>query len=299
MDKTVKLINLTKVYRGMHVPAVNDLSLEAKSGEVYGLLGPNGAGKTTAIRMIMSFIAPTSGSVEIFGETVSFDNYKQKDLLGYLPSDMQYYTHMNGRQFLTYVGSLQKGNDLKYFDQLIKKFGVDLDKKIEELSRGNRQKIAIVQALMHKPKVLILDEPTTGLDPLMQEAFYEEILSAKKRGTVVLLSSHILGEVQKICDRVGIIKEGKLVKESAVDELLKTTGQNFIIEFAGKPPVAEIKKIKGLTVTQIDKNALSVSLSGKLSEFLKFLSEKDLVSLRSKEADLEEVFLGYYESEVK
>jgi ABC-2 type transport system ATP-binding protein len=152
---------------------------------------------------------------------------------------------------------------------------------------------------MHKPKVLILDEPTSGLDPLMQEAFYEEILSAKKRGAVVLLSSHILGEVQKICDHVGIIKEGKLIKESAVDDLLKSTGQNFVIEFAGKVPISEIKKIKGLSVSETDGNSVSVSVSGKLSELLKFLSEKDLVSLRSKEADLEEVFLGYYESEVK
>ncbi len=299
MDKSIKLSDLTKVYKGTTVPAVNNLTLTVKSGEVYGLLGPNGAGKTTTIRMIMSFIAPTSGWVEIFGQKASFENYQVKDLIGYLPSDMEFFQHMNGHQFLSYMGSLQKGNDLKYFDELVKKFQVDLDKKIEELSRGNRQKIAIVQALMHKPNVLILDEPTSGLDPLMQEVFYEEILSAKKRGAVVLLSSHILGEVQKICDKVGIIKQGKLVKESAVEELLKTTGQNFVIEFDGKPPLAELKKIKDLTVPATDKNIVRVSLGGKLSEFLKFLSEQDVVSLRSKEADLEEVFLGYYESEVK
>ena len=299
MDKTIKLSGLTKVFKGMQVPAVNDLSLTVNSGEVYGLLGPNGAGKTTTIRMIMAFIAPTSGHVEIFGQKSSFDNFQLKDLIGYLPSDMEYYPHMNGRQFLEYMGSLQKGNDLKYFNELTKKFDVNLDKKIEELSRGNRQKIAIVQALMHKPKVLILDEPTSGLDPLMQEAFYEEIISAKKRGTVTLLSSHILGEVQKICDRVGIIKEGKLIKESFIEELLRSTGQNFVIEFAGKAPLAGLKKIKGLNVLESDSNTVTVSLSGKLSEFLAFLSEEDVVNLRSKEADLEEVFLGYYESEVK
>lgn len=298
MEEVIRLKKLTKVYPGAKTKAVDSLDLAIKSGQVYGLLGPNGAGKTTVIRTLMGFLNASSGSFEILGQTGGPGNIKIREQIGYLPSDMEFYRHMNGMQFLNYMQSLQQNSDKKYFDTLIKKFGVDLHKKIDELSRGNRQKIAIVQALMDKPKVLILDEPTSGLDPLMQEVFYEEVLDAKKRGATVLLSSHILAEVQKICDQVGIIKEGKLIAERDVDQLIKSTAQTFIIDFDDSVPDSQLKKLPGLKDLKINHHQASFSYSGDLAKLLKLLSTQKINSLHTKTLDLEEIFLGFYENEV-
>lgn len=295
----IDLKNLTKVYAGSKTPAVDKVNISINSGEIYGLLGPNGAGKTTTIRMIMGFIGPSSGRVSIFNEPAEMSNYLVKKRIGYLPSDMEFYPHMSGKQFLEYLGSLGQDHDKKYFEQLVKKFDIDLDKKIEELSRGNRQKIAILQALMHQPEVLILDEPTTGLDPLMQEVFYDEVLSSKERGSSILLSSHILAEVQKICDRVGIIRAGKMVDEKNVVDLLKSNSHNFVIEFGDKIPLSDLKKLKGIKVLDTAENTVTISYDGKLNQLLGFLSSYDIKVLQSKALDLEEIFLGYYENEDK
>lgn len=298
MELAIQLKKLTKIYPGTTHKAVDGLDLVINTGEVYGLLGPNGAGKTTVIRTLMGFINSSAGSFEILGQIGGPANIQIKHDIGYLPSDMEFYPHMSGKQFLGYMQSLQSSHDNKYFDYLVKKFDVDLHKKLEELSRGNRQKVAIIQALMARPKVLILDEPTSGLDPLMQEVFYEEILSAKDRGATVLLSSHILAEVQKICDRVGIIKAGKMIAERNVDELLKSTSQTFMINFESHVPIAELKKLKGLKITESTKNSVSLTYQGDLSQLLGLLAKQKVTSLHTKTLDLEEIFLGFYENEV-
>jgi ABC-2 type transport system ATP-binding protein len=298
-DVVINCQKLSKRYGSSDVFALCDLTLQVRAGEVYGFLGPNGAGKSTTIRTLMNFIQPTGGSASILGMDIVNDSVAIKRSVGYLSSDMAMYGKMTGRQFLQYMGELQPPASKSYQDELSKRFKADLNKRLGDLSRGNRQKIGIVQAFMHKPKVLILDEPTSGLDPLMQEEFYELLEETKQRGAAIFSSSHILGEVQKMCDRVGIIREGKLIVERDMAEMAKEAAHTFNITFAGKPPVSQLRKIKGVKVAGHKAENVTVHIHGDLGPLLKELSKYDVTNLNAQQLDLEELFMRFYNAEGK
>lgn len=295
---TIDCQKLSKRYGHSDVYALQDLTLQVMPGEIYGFLGPNGAGKSTTIRLLMNFIQPTSGSATILGQDVVTDSVSIKGSVGYLSGDLAMYRKMTGTQFLDYMCELQASDCRPYRDELAKRLKAELDKPLGELSRGNRQKIGIVQAFMHKPEVLILDEPTSGLDPLMQEVFYELVREAQKRGGTIFSSSHILGEVQKMCDRVGIIREGKLVAERKISEMATEAAQTFDIVFKDKPPLAKLKQIPGIQqVTQQDGNLVTLHIHGELAPLFAVLAKHHVTKLDTRNLDLEEVFLRFYKEE--
>ncbi len=291
----ISINNLSKRYEGAPKHALKDLKISVEKGEVYGFLGPNGAGKSTAIRLLMNFIQPTGGTASIFGKDIVEQSVEIKTIVGYLSGDILVYPKMTGRQYLNYLGDLQAPKSKAYVNDLAKRFKADLNKKLGALSRGNRQKIAIIQAFMSQPEILILDEPTSGLDPLMQEEFYKLIKESKDRGATVFVSSHILSEVQKMCDRIGIIKEGQLITEKNISELAKQAAQTFDIEFAGKPPLAKLRKVSGLKIVENIDNNVTIHLHGKLAPLFGVLAESEVTKVDARNLDLEEVFLKFYE----
>jgi len=291
---TIDIHGLTKQYSGTASPSLSDLTLQVMPGEVYGFLGPNGAGKSTTIRVLMNFLQPTAGSAEILGRDIVNDSVVIKQSVGYLSGDFDVYPKMTGAQFLTYLGELHGVSSRKYASEIAKRLQAVTNKKLGELSRGQRQKIGIIQAFMHKPTVLILDEPSSGLDPLMQEVFYELVAEAKLRGAAIFISSHIMAEVQKICDRVGVIREGKLITERSVTDLATEAAQTFDVTFAGKPPVQALKRIPGLTVTNHKDTQVTLHMHGELQQLFKLLGQHQIVSIDTRTLDLEEMFLHYY-----
>lgn len=289
--------NLSKRYGSSGAYALKDLTLQVRAGEVYGFLGPNGAGKSTAIRTLLNFIQPTKGSATILGLDIVKDSVQIRRSIGYLSGDATMYPKMTGKQFLAYMADLQPDSDIKYRDELIKKLGAELDKPLGDLSRGNKQKIGIVQTFMHHPEVIILDEPTSGLDPLMQEVFYDLVREARQRGATVFTSSHILSEVQKICDRVGIIRNGQLIAERNIADLSKEASQTFDIVFDDKPPLSALKKIDGLQVSSHQGALVTIHMTGELAPLFKLLSSHKVLKLDARSLDLEEVFLDFYKNE--
>jgi ABC-2 type transport system ATP-binding protein len=290
----IELNKLSKRYGNSKKLALNKVSLKVNSGEVYGFLGPNGAGKSTAIRTILNFIQPTSGSAKIINLDVVNDSVKIKNSVGYLSGDFAIYPKMTGRQYLQYMGDLQQPKSKKYVEELITRLKAEPDKKLGELSRGNRQKFGIIQTFMHKPKIIILDEPTSGLDPLMQEEFYKLVLESKTNGSAIFMSSHILSEVQRICDRVGIIRDGVLIEERVIADMAREASQTFDITFAGKVPFTELKKIKNSKITNIKDSSLTIHMHGKLAPLFAVLSKYDVTKIDARNLDLEDMFLGFY-----
>lgn len=293
-DIAIDCKGLTKRYRGTREDALHDLTIQVKAGEIYGFLGPNGAGKSTTIHTLMNFIQPTSGSATICGLDIVRDSVAIKRHIGYLSGDSAMYPKMTGAQFLEYMGELQPAASKAYKDDLIKRFKAEPHKPLGALSRGNRQKIGIVQAFMHQPSVVIMDEPTSGLDPLMQEEFYELLSETRQRGAAVFSSSHILGEVQKMCDRVGIIREGKLVTERSIADLAREAAQTFDVVFKEKPPVTKLKQIKGVQETSVHGNTVTLHFHGELKPLLAELAQHDILKLDTQNLDLEEIFLRFY-----
>jgi ABC-2 type transport system ATP-binding protein len=292
---TIEISGLSKKYSGAPNYALKDLCISVKKSEVYGFLGPNGAGKSTAIRLLMDFIKPTGGSAKILGLDTIEQSVEIKKQVGDLSGDILMYPKMTGQQYLDYLGELQPPESKAYVKELSKRFKADLNKKLGALSRGNKQKIAIIQAFMHQPEILILDEPTSGLDPLMQEEFYKLVKESKERGSTVFVSSHILSEVQKMCDRIGIIKEGRLITEKNISELAKEAAQTFDIVFVSKPPVAELKKVKGVKVVEINDKKITIHVHGKLAPLFAVLAKQDVTEVDARNLDLEEVFLKFYQ----
>lgn len=297
MDAVIDCQKLSKKYRNTNTYALKDLTLQVRTGEVYGFLGPNGAGKSTAIRTLLNFIQPTRGSATILGYDIVKDSLQIRRNTGYLSSDPGMYRKMTGTQFLDYMEDLQPATSKAYRQELLKRLQAQPDKRLEELSRGNRQKIAIVQTFMHQPKLIILDEPTSGLDPLMQEVFYDLVLEAKQRGATIFSSSHVLSEVQRLCDRVGIIREGKLVTEQTIAELAKQAAQTFDITFADAVPLAALKKVSGLKVSSHDAHNVTIHMRGELAPLFKELARHHVTKLDASQLDLEELFLHFYKHE--
>lgn len=293
-DKQIVLHKLSKRYHGAKDYSLNRLSLEVAAGEVYGFLGANGAGKSTTIRTLLNFIQPSDGTANICGLDSVKDSVKAKRHVGYLSGEVALYGKMTGRVFLDYMDDLQPAKNKHLRSELIKRFDADTSKKINELSKGNRQKIGLIQAFMHDPDVIILDEPTSGLDPLMQEEFFRLIREAKARGAAVFASSHNFSEVQRMCDRVGFIREGRLVAEQTLADLAKQAAHTFTLTFLDTAPLAELKALSGATVSAHDEHQLTISMQGELTPLFAVLARHHVSRLEQQEINLEQQFLQFY-----
>lgn len=274
--------------------ALHKLNITIMPGEVYGYLGPNGAGKSTTIRLLMNFIQPSEGHAHILGKDIVKDSVDIKRRVGYLPGEFAYYPGMTGRQFLNYMAELQPPRRKTYVSELARRFDVPLNRKLNTLSKGNRQKIGVIQAFASQPDVLILDEPTSGLDPLMQESFFQLVRESKDRGATIFFSSHNLSEVQKICDRVGFIRDGELIAEQTISQLSQSAVQTYDIAFAGPSPLADLRRLKGAKITANTPHHVTIRLKGELKPLFSLLAKQKVVSIDRREIDLEAEFLQYY-----
>lgn len=286
---------LTKIYRGTKFKALDSLDLEVFEGEVFGYIGPNGAGKSTTIRLLLDLIRPTSGSARVFGLDVNSSPVEIKKSVGYLPGEIYLFEQMTGKNCLQYYGKFKDNIDQRYQKNLVDMLDLDLNKKIKDYSKGNKQKLAIVLALMHKPKLLILDEPTSGLDPLNQQAFYNILLETKKWGTTTFLSTHILAEAEKICDRVGIIKSGKLLKIENIDEFKEKNIRELMLETVDSLPLSHFQ-VEGVKKVERVTNGYHLIITGKNADILKKVINDKVLDVKISEPSLEEVFMKYYKS---
>ena len=285
----LEIKNLTKYYG--KILAVKNLSLTLEEGEIFGFIGPNGAGKSTTIRAIMNLISKTEGEVLINGEEFNKDNILLKEMIGYLPSEIHLYEDLTVKEMLDYHESFYNKNIHKRRCELVKRLKLNESKKIEDLSLGNSKKLGIVLAFMHEPKLLILDEPISGLDPIMQQIFYELLKEEKKKGTTIFYSTHILSEISKICDRVGIIRDGKLLKVETIKEMYQKNLNIVTLESE------EIKKIeKSLKLEIISKEDNTIKFKNTMSSdlLIKKLSKYKINNILIEEATIEDIFLHYY-----
>lgn len=279
------------------VEALTDLSIDIGPGEVFGFLGPNGAGKTTMIRTILDEIRPTAGRAEILGMNTHTESVLIRRFIGYLPGDLQMYPNLTGRDLITYFGNLRGGVDESEVQTIAERLEAELDRKIGDLSTGNRQKIGIIQAFMSSPDLLILDEPSTGLDPLVQREFQSMMREVAEQGRTVFLSSHTLSEVQRVADRVGIIRHGRLIALESVSELRRKAIRRVELDFASQPPVAKIGAVPGVRNIDVEGRRVTLSFEGEMSELLAVTDGDDLRDVSTQDADLEEIFLAYYHDE--
>lgn len=290
MGKNIlEIQNLTKYYG--KIRGVENLSLKLEEGEIFGFIGPNGAGKSTTIRSIMNLINKTSGKVLIENKEFKKDNIQIKEKIGYLPSEIYLYDDLSVKEMLDYHESFYKKDIHKRRIELVKKLKLDEKKKIEDLSLGNLKKLGIVLAFMHNPKILILDEPTSGLDPIMQNIFYDLLLEEKKKGTTIFYSTHILSEVSKICDRVGIIKDGQLIKLEKMEELSQKS-LTFVTITSRQSE--EIKKDLKINIISEDGNTIKFGNNLPDDELIKKISKYKIDKILIEEATLEDMFLHYY-----
>ncbi len=285
---------LTKYYGKSR--GILDVSMQVDKGEIFGFIGPNGAGKSTTIRTLLSLIYPTSGSAKIFGKDCIKDGAKIRQEIGYLPSEVFYYDNMKVIELLKYSASFYHKNCNKRIKELAEIMDLDLSKKINDLSFGNKKKVGIVQGLLHEPKLIILDEPTGGLDPLMQQKFFDLIREENKKGATIFFSSHILDEVQKMCDRVSIIKEGKIIKTESIESLRQDNYKKLRIEAATKLP-QNVFSGPGVTDLQVNANQATFIYKGDINSIVKQLNDIQLKNLLIEEPTLEEIFMYYYEKE--
>ncbi len=292
MTAIIQTDKLTKSY-GAH-RGIIDVDLEVNEGEVFGFLGPNGAGKTTTIRTLLDLIRPTSGRAMIFGIESSADPESIHKRIGYLPGEFALYDRLTGGQTITYFANLRGGVDRKYQAELIERFDVDPSRKFKELSKGNKQKIGLIVALQHQPELLILDEPTSGLDPLVQQSFYALVRATREEGRTVFVSSHILSEVERTCDRVAIIREGQLVKVDSVEGLRDLAHHQVELRFAGTVPVDEFKQIAGVSEVTSEDHVLRMRVSGAIAPVVRAAAKYELLDFVSREPTLEETFLAQY-----
>jgi beta-exotoxin I transport system ATP-binding protein len=294
MAAAIETSGLTKHY-GPH-PGIIDLDLEVNEGEVFGFLGPNGAGKSTTIRTLLNFLFPTSGSGTVLGLDIVKGSLEIRRRTGYLPGDLSMYEAMTAREFLIYFANLRKVSVAPRMETLAERFELQLDRKIKEYSTGNRQKVGLVNAFMHEPELLILDEPTSGLDPLLQQEFQELIAEVRAEGATVFLSSHILPEVDRVADRVGIVREGRLIEVDTVESFKAKAHRSVSIQFSAPVPLSEFDRLEGVTSAE-SRNSGSVvvlTVKGDVDPVVKAAARHDVVSLSTRSGELEEVFLSYY-----
>lgn len=292
--KIIEIKNLTKYY-GKH-KGIENVSFDVEQGEIFGFIGPNGAGKSTTIRTLLSLIYPTSGTATIFGkDCIEFGHEIRKDV-GYLPSEVFYYENMKVIDVLKYSASFYPNVDLKRIETLSKAMDLDLNKRIEDLSYGNKKKVGIVQGLLHEPKLIILDEPTSGLDPLMQQKFFDLILEENKKGATVLFSSHILSEVQKLCTRVAIIKEGHIVKVENINDMRNNAYKKVTV--ASTTPDLESRFVmEGVTNLVKEDSEINFLFKGDVNKIIEKLHGVNITNILIEEPTLEEIFMHYYQKE--
>jgi len=282
--------NLTKFYG--KVKGIENLTLSVKKGEIFGFLGPNGAGKTTTIRTLLGYLTPTNGEAFIFGKNINDNIVDIKREVGYIPGDLNLYSHLTGRQFLDYFASL-RNTKMSLLDELLEVFDVPLDRKIKGYSKGMKQKLGIIQAFMDDPEIVIMDEPTSGLDPLLQQKFYDFLRVQKKKGRTLFFSSHILSEVDKVCDRVGIIRNGNLVALEDVETLKGKMGKMIRVRIKEKPGT-----FKGPNNMKIENGWIEFVTNEDVDRWIKLLSKYTILDLEIAEFSLEDIFIHYYEGQI-
>jgi ABC-2 type transport system ATP-binding protein len=286
----IRTTGLTKRYGD--TLALEDLDLEVNEGEVYGYLGPNGAGKTTTIRLLLGLHRPTRGRAELFGVDAWADPVTAHRRVAYVSGEPFLWPSMTSAETLAFLARLHGGTDVAYRDELVQRFGLDLDKKVRALSKGNRQKVQLIAALATRADLLLLDEPTSGLDPLMEMVFRECITEARGRGQSIFLSSHILSEVEALCDRVGILSAGRLVDQGTLAELRHLSVQTVEVTFLGRAP--QLTPLPGVEVVPAGPGALRFEVAGAIGPLIAALAEHPVAKLTSREPSLEEIFLHHY-----
>jgi ABC-2 type transport system ATP-binding protein len=292
MTAIIEIEKLTKWY-GPHRGIV-DVDLVIETGEIFGFLGPNGAGKTTTIRLLLDLIRPTSGRATVFGLDSTADAVAIHRRIGYVPGEFALYDRLTGEQTLEYFGNLRGGVDRAYQAQLVERFDLDPTRRFKEYSKGNRQKVGLLIALQHRPELLVLDEPTAGLDPLVQQTFFQLLREVIGDGGTVFLSSHILSEVEKSCDRVAIIREGRLVKVDRVDALRDLAHHQVEIRFVGPVPTAEFEQLPGVSDVTADDHVLRMRVMGAITPVVHAAARYELLDFVSRELSLEDTFLAEY-----
>lgn len=287
--------NLTKNYGKSR--GILDVNLKVKEGEIFGFVGPNGAGKSTTIRTLLNLIFPTSGTGKILGKDIVKESSEIKKYIGYVPSEVKFYDESRVKDIIKYAESFYESTDKEYVDKLCKELEVELDKKMNELSLGNKKKVAIVQALIHNPKLLILDEPTNGLDPLIQKKLFNILEDQRKKGTTIFLSSHNLVEVENLCDRVAVIKEGRIIDVIEIDKISRKTGVRVTLR-AKDVNNEVIDKLKGQVVEK-NKEEIIFNFEGNINELISELAKLKIEKLLISEHTLEDTFMDYYKGEEK
>jgi ABC-2 type transport system ATP-binding protein len=290
----VTLTSLTKNYGGSR--GVEDVNLRVEQGQVFGFLGPNGAGKTTTIRLLLDFIRPSSGTAQIFGMDSHHDAVAIHKRVGYLSGEMAMDNRLSGRQYLEYTANLRGGVPWSTVQKLIDRLQCETDKKIGYLSRGNKQKVGLVATLMHEPDLLILDEPTSGLDPLIQAEFQTLLREHRAKGKTTFISSHVLGEVQEICDHVGFIREGQLVDVQPLQTLMRRSFKKVRVVLV-RPKAKLFDNVKGVTDVQVDGREVTCKVIDNFNALLQALSKVSVKDIAIEEASLEDLFLHYYQSQ--
>ena len=295
-DLAISAEGLTKRYGRRRGLAGLDLSVH--TGEVFGYLGPNGAGKTTTIRLLLDLIRPSSGRIELLGGDPRRDGVALRRRVGYLPGDFTVDGRQSARELLTYLGNLRGGVPANRIAALAERVDLDLGARIRSLSKGNRQKVGLVQAFMHSPELLVLDEPTSGLDPLLQQTFLAMVREAREAGQTVFMSSHVMSEVQQSADRVGIIRDGRMVAVERVEELRERAVRRVEIHFESPVPPSDFATLAGVSDVAVHGSVLHCKLNGRADALVKAAARHTVISLLSEEPDLEELFFTYYRGTV-
>jgi len=293
----IQTTGLTKTFG--RLVALDAVDLEVPEGVVFGYLGPNGAGKTTTIRLLMGLLRPSAGRAEILGLDTQSERDEIHRRIGYLPGEFVGYEDLTGEQYLRYLASLRGGVDWSYVASLVERLDLDLDRRLGALSHGNRQKAGLVQAFMHQADLLVLDEPTLGLDPLVQREFLALVREARVAGRTVFLSSHILTEVEEVADVVGILRRGKLLVVEQVDSLKAKALRRIDLVFSQAPPVVELQRVAGIRELRTNETTAHLVIEGSTRELLAVAAPYGIENVVSYEADLEEIFLSYYNQETE
>ena len=292
MTAVIETEKLTKSYGPFR--GILDVDLTVRQGEIFGFLGPNGAGKTTTIRILLDLIRPSSGRATVFGIETTADPVAIHRRLGYLPGEWNLYDRLTGKETITYFANLRGGVDQAYVDQLVQRLDLDPSRRFREYSRGNKQKVGLICALQHRPELLILDEPTSGLDPLVQQTFNELLFEAKADGRTVFLSSHIISEVERTCDRVAIIREGRIARLDTVEGVRNLAAHEVELRFAAPVAGAPFQAIDGVRNLVEEGRTLRMLVTGPIAPVVRLAGQYDLVDFVSREPSLEEVFLSEY-----
>jgi ABC-2 type transport system ATP-binding protein len=294
LDTAIRTQGLSKAYGSFL--ALDGLDLEVVRGEVFGYIGPNGSGKSTTIRLLLDLLRPTRGRAEILGMDVRRQGIEVRRRVGYLAGELALYEQLTGRQMLRNLARLRGGVDESYVATLTERFGLPSDKQIREMSKGNKQKVGLIQAFMHRPDVLILDEPTSGLDPILQRTFHELVAEVAAGGTTVLMSSHVLSELEHVADRVAMIRAGKLLAIERIEDLKRTAPHKMAVTFAAPVDGAELSAIPGVDGLDVRGPLARFTVHGPMDPVIKAIARHEVVTLDATEPDLEELFLDRYEA---